>query len=278
MKGVKVMKVYADNAATTKMSKTAIDAMVACMNENFGNPSSLYSIGQRAKEALDDARARAAKCLGADSGEILFTGGGSEADNQALLTAAKLGAAQGKKHMISTKFEHHAILHTLAKVEKEGFEVTLLDVHENGLVRPEEVAAAIERLELEPFIDRYCDELSGGERQKVYIARAIAQETEVLLLDEPLGALDLKLRQDMQYELMRLKEELGITFDFYNYRERPVTEILPWDFVDIGVSKRYLEREWENARKGVVTPHCREKCSGCGAACFFPEGPCPAMN
>jgi cysteine desulfurase len=143
MKGVKVMKVYADNAATTKMSKTAIDAMVACMNENFGNPSSLYSIGQRAKEALDDARARAAKCLGADSGEILFTGGGSEADNQALLTAAKLGAAQGKKHMISTKFEHHAILHTLAKLEKEGFEVTLLDVHENGLVRPEEVAAAI---------------------------------------------------------------------------------------------------------------------------------------
>ena len=143
MKGVKVMKVYADNAATTKMSKTAIDAMVACMNENFGNPSSLYSIGQRAKEALDDARARAAKCLGADSGEILFTGGGSEADNQALLTAAKLGAAQGKKHMISTKFEHHAILHTLAKLEKEGVEVTLLDVHENGLVRPEEVAAAI---------------------------------------------------------------------------------------------------------------------------------------
>ncbi len=143
MKGVKVMKVYADNAATTKMSKTAIDAMVACMNENFGNPSSLYSIGQRAKEALDDARARAAKCLGADSGEILFTGGGSEADNQALLTAAKLGAAQGKKHMISTKFEHHAILHTLAKLEKEGFEVKLLDVHENGLVRPDEVAAAL---------------------------------------------------------------------------------------------------------------------------------------
>ena len=137
------MKVYADNAATTKMSQTAINAMVKCMNENFGNPSSLYSIGQRAKEALDDARARAARCLGADSGEILFTGGGSEADNQALLTAAKLGAPQGKKHLISTKFEHHAILHTLAKLEKEGFSVTLLDVHENGLVRPEEVAAAI---------------------------------------------------------------------------------------------------------------------------------------
>ncbi len=138
------MQVYADNAATTKMSKKAIDAMVACMNDTFGNPSSLYSIGQKAKEALDDARVRAAKCLGADSGEILFTGGGSEADNQALLTAAKLGAPKGKKHMISTKFEHHAILHTLAKLEKEqGFEVTLLDVHENGLVRPEEVAAAI---------------------------------------------------------------------------------------------------------------------------------------
>ena len=105
MKGVTVMKVYADNAATTKMSTTAINAMVKCMEENFGNPSSLYSIGQRAKEALDDARARAARCLGADSGEILFTGGGSEADNQALLTAAKLGVAAGKKHLISTKFE-----------------------------------------------------------------------------------------------------------------------------------------------------------------------------
>ncbi len=138
------MKVYADNAATTKMSKAAIDAMVACMNETFGNPSSLYSIGQKARDVLNDARARAAKCLGADSGEILFTGGGSEADNQALLTAARLGAAQGKKHMISTKFEHHAILHTLAKLEKEqGFEVTLLDVHENGIVGADDVAAAI---------------------------------------------------------------------------------------------------------------------------------------
>lgn len=137
------MQVYADNAATTKMSKTAIDAMVACMNETFGNPSSLYGIGQKAKEALDDARARAARCLGAEKGEILFTGGGSEADNQALLSAAILGAAQGKKHMISTKFEHHAILHSLARLEKEGFSVTLLDVHEDGLIRPEEVAAAI---------------------------------------------------------------------------------------------------------------------------------------
>jgi len=137
------MQIYADNAATTKMSRTAIEAMLPYMDQVYGNPSSLYSIGQRAHEALDSARERAGKCLNADPRGIIFTSGGSEADNQALMSAAALGEKKGKKHIISTAFEHHAILHTLKKLEKQGFEVTLLPVHENGVVRPEEVAAAI---------------------------------------------------------------------------------------------------------------------------------------
>lgn len=135
--------IYADNAATTKMSKAAIDTMVSVMNDNYGNPSSLYGFGQKAKEILEEAREEVASVIGADPKEIIFTSGGSEADNQAILTAAYLGRQKGKKHIISTAFEHHAVLHTLNKLEKEGFEITLLDVHENGLVRPEEVEAAI---------------------------------------------------------------------------------------------------------------------------------------
>lgn len=135
--------IYADNAATTKMSKAAVAAMLPYMEEQFGNPSSLYAFGQKAKEALEDARARIAACLGADPKEITFTSGGSEADNQALRSAAALGARKGKKHIISTAFEHHAILHTLDALKAEGFEVTLLDVHTNGIVTAEEVAAAI---------------------------------------------------------------------------------------------------------------------------------------
>ena len=137
------MKIYADNAATTKMSSTAIAAMLPYMEEIFGNPSSLYSIGQRAKEALEDARERVAACLGCSFKEIYFTSGGSEADNQAIISAARMGERKGKKHIISTAFEHHAVLHTLKKLEKEGFEITLLDVHSSGIVTPEEVAAAI---------------------------------------------------------------------------------------------------------------------------------------
>lgn len=136
--------IYADNAATTKMSDAAIDAMVACMKENYGNPSSLYVVGQKAKEVLEDAREEVVKAIGADNfREIIFTSGGSEADNQALRTAAEIGKKNGKMHIISSAFEHHAILHTLKRLEKEGFEITLLDVHENGLIKPEEVAAAI---------------------------------------------------------------------------------------------------------------------------------------
>ena len=136
--------IYADNAATTKMSDAAIDAMVACMKENYGNPSSLYVVGQKAKEVLEDAREEVVKAIGADNfREIIFTSGGSEADNQALRTAAEIGRKNGKMHIISSAFEHHAILHTLKRLEKEGFEITLLDVHENGLIKPEEVAAAI---------------------------------------------------------------------------------------------------------------------------------------
>ena len=135
--------IYADNAATTKMSKTAIDAMLPYMEECWGNPSSLYEHGQKAAEALASARERIAACIGASPKEIYFTSGGSEADNQAILSAAKFGALKGKKHIISTKFEHHAVLHTLEKLEKEGYEVELLDVHETGTVTAEEVANAI---------------------------------------------------------------------------------------------------------------------------------------
>ena len=138
------MKIYADNAATTRMSRTAIDAMIPYMENVYGNPSSLYSIGQEAKEALEQAREEVAAVINADPREILFTSGGSEADNQALRSAAVIGAKKGKKHIISSAFEHHAILHTLNRLEKEGYEVTLLPVHEDGLVRPEELEAAIQ--------------------------------------------------------------------------------------------------------------------------------------
>ena len=135
--------IYADNAATTKMSKTAVDAMMSVITENYGNPSSLYSIGQKAKEILEEARATVADVIGAKPQEILFTSGGSEADNQAILSAAALGRKNGKMHIVSTAFEHHAVLHTLEKLKKEGFEITLLDVHEDGIVRPEELEKAL---------------------------------------------------------------------------------------------------------------------------------------
>ena len=137
------MLIYADNAATTRMSRAAMDAMLDCMENEYGNPSSLYALGQRAKEALEKAREEIAAVINADPKEITFTSGGSEADNQAIRSAAALGRAKGKLHIISSAFEHHAVLHTLKKLESEGFEVTLLDVHEDGLVRPEELAAAI---------------------------------------------------------------------------------------------------------------------------------------
>ena len=135
--------IYLDNAATTKMSETSIKAMLPYMNEIYGNPSSLHSAGQTAAQALNDARERIAGCLGCSAREITFTSGGSEADNQAIISAAKLGERNGKKHIISTAFEHHAVLHTLKKLEKQGFEVTLLDVHENGIITADEVKAAI---------------------------------------------------------------------------------------------------------------------------------------
>ena len=137
------MRIYADNAATTKMSEAAIKAMIPYMNEIYGNPSSLHSEGQKANEALTNARERIARLLGCEPREITFTSGGSEADNQAILSAAKLGEKKGKRHIISTAFEHHAVLHTLEKLEKQGFEVTLLDVHENGLINAEQVRDAI---------------------------------------------------------------------------------------------------------------------------------------
>lgn len=135
--------IYADNAATTKMSQTARDAMLSCMEEAWGNPSSLYAHGQHAAEVLQDARERIAACLGAQPREIIFTSGGSEADNQAILSVARAGERKGKRHIISSAFEHHAVLHTLAKLEREGFEVQLLDVGPEGMVTPEQVKAAL---------------------------------------------------------------------------------------------------------------------------------------
>ncbi len=137
------MTIYTDNAATTKMSDTALAAMLPCLQDNYGNPSSLHTVGQRAAEALQGARETVARCLGCDPKEIIFTSGGSEADNQAIISAARLGALKGKKHIISTAFEHHAVLHTLKKLEKEGFEVELLPVGTTGTITPEQVAAAI---------------------------------------------------------------------------------------------------------------------------------------
>ena len=137
------MFVYADNAATTAVSKTALDAMMPYLTDYYGNPSSLYAFAQKAKEALEEARATVASIIGAEPREIYFTSGGSEADNQAIVSMAKFGALKGKKHLISTKFEHHAVLHTLKALEKQGFEVTLLDVHEDGIVRLEDLEAAI---------------------------------------------------------------------------------------------------------------------------------------
>ena len=137
------MTIYTDNAATTRMSDTAVAAMLPCLQGNYGNPSSLHSVGQRAAEVLQGARETVARCLGCDPKEIIFTSGGSEADNQAIISAARFGALKGKKHIISTAFEHHAVLHTLKKLEKEGFEVELLDVGELGTVTPEQVAKAI---------------------------------------------------------------------------------------------------------------------------------------
>ena len=137
------MSIYADHAATTAMSEAAIEAVTRCMREEYGNPSSLYRIGQRAKETLEKAREEIAAVIGAQAREIFFTSGGSEADNQAIRSAALAGKKKGKTHIISTAFEHHAVLHTLEQLKTEGFEVTLLDVHENGVVLPEEVEAAI---------------------------------------------------------------------------------------------------------------------------------------
>ena len=137
------MFVYADNAATTSVSKTALDAMMPYLTDYYGNPSSLYAFGQKAKEALTEARETVASLINADPKEIYFTSGGSEADNQAIISAARLGARKGKKHLISTAFEHHAVLHTLNKLEKEGFEVTLLDVHSDGVVTVDDVRNAI---------------------------------------------------------------------------------------------------------------------------------------
>ncbi len=135
--------IYADNAATTRMSESAIRTMVSLMNETYGNPSSLYSFGQKAKEVLEEARKTIASEIGAEPREIFFTSGGSEADNQAIMSAAAQGKKDGKKHIISSAFEHHAVLHTLNRLKEEGFEITLLDVHESGILYPAQIEEAL---------------------------------------------------------------------------------------------------------------------------------------
>ena len=137
------MKVYADNAATTKISDVALDAMMPCFREFYGNPSSLHSVGQDAFHKVRDARNTVAECINADPNDVYFSSGGSESDNWAIKGTAYLMAKKGKKHIISSKFEHHAVLHTLNALEKDGFEITLLDVYENGLVKVEDVKNAI---------------------------------------------------------------------------------------------------------------------------------------
>lgn len=159
------MTVYADNAATTRMSRTALDAMLPAMEENYGNPSSLHSVGQRAAELLMKSRETVARCLNCQPREIIFTSGGSEADNQAILSAARLGERKGKKHIISTAFEHHAVLHTLKKLEKEGFEVELLPVGPIGTVTAQQVKDACAHLDenakkVSALRDRLIDGLS----------------------------------------------------------------------------------------------------------------------
>ena len=138
-----MINVYADNAATTRVSDTAFNAMLPYFKELYGNPSSLYTLGQKSQEALVKARETVADCINCDIKEITFTSGGSEADNQAIISAAYLGAKKGKKHIISSAFEHHAVLHTLEKLKKEGFEITLVPIHSDGFVRVDELKAAI---------------------------------------------------------------------------------------------------------------------------------------
>ena len=137
------MKVYADNAATTKISDAALEKLNSVMKDTFGNPSSLYKIGQSAKKVLEDSREEIATLIGASPKEIFFSSGGSESDNWAIISAAEIGKREGKKHIISTKIEHHAVLHTLEKLEKEGFEITLLDVYENGIIKLEDLEDSI---------------------------------------------------------------------------------------------------------------------------------------
>lgn len=139
------MQIYVDNAATTKMSRKVIEAMLPYMDEIYGNPSSLHSVGQRAQEALSGGRQRIARLLGCEPEEIFFTSGGSESDNQAIISAVRMGARKGKKHIVASAFEHHAVLHTLEKLEKDGFEITLLEIPGNGVISPKQVEEAVRK-------------------------------------------------------------------------------------------------------------------------------------
>ena len=172
------MYIYADNAATTKINPVAMDVMNKCMTEVYGNPSSLHSAGQKAAEVMQKAREDIAQVLGADFREIYFTSGGTEADNQAIYSAAAFGEKKGKKHIISSAIEHHAVLHTLQRLEKEGFEVTLLDVGEDGVVRPEDVRQAIR--EDTALVTIMCANNEIGTLQPISEIAAICREKKVI--------------------------------------------------------------------------------------------------
>lgn len=188
------MQIYADNAATTKMSRTAIDAMLPYMETYYGNPSSLHSVGQKAAQALADARQTVADCLGCEPREIIFTSGGSEADNQALLSAAMLGQKKGKKHIISTNIEHHAILHSLRRLESLGFEVTLLPVDEKGRITVEQVANAI-RPDTCLVTVMYANNEIGTIEPIAEIAKIAHEHGALMFTDavQAFGALDVKV-------------------------------------------------------------------------------------
>ncbi|MCR4589233.1 MAG: cysteine desulfurase [Lachnospiraceae bacterium] len=220
------MKIYADNAATTRLSKTALDAMIPCFKDMYGNPSSLYSLGQEAKEAIENARKEIAEIIGAEPGEIIFTSGGSEADNQAILTGAELGKKKGKKHIISSAFEHHAVLHTLKKMEKDGFEVTLLPVHENGLVDPKELEEAIRPDTCLVTIMRANNEI--GTIQPVRELGSICREKDVLFHTDAVqavGHIPINVKDDnidmMSASAHKFHGPKGIGFLYASKKVRP---------------------------------------------------------
>ena len=245
------MNIYADNAATTKMSENAINTMLFHMREVYGNPSSLYGVGQKAKEALEDARRRASAVLNCEPREIYFTSGGSEADNQAIISAARFNAAKGKKHIISTAFEHHAVLHTLDKLKKEGFEIELLDVHSNGIVTAEQVKNAIREDTALVTIMYANNEI--GTIQPISEIGAVCRESGVLFHTDAvqaIGHIPVDIQKDnidmLSLSAHKFKGPKGVGI-LYAKKGRPLTNI-----IDGGAQERGKRAGTENL-PGIVS-------------------------